>query len=873
MRALPRSVERAESFPVRLVTLPGGKPASAGTYDDVEKIARRQVDLNGQETWQDIPDGQPPAAGGGAMQMPPQPQGEGIPGATPGISAGAEPPRWDGGQQAPHVMSVPDVENDQGVAPSAGRVASPRPRAPWPNTYMDGYWPSGQEDIEQPPESSPGAAAGVPPSGMGPRAKTKKRAALAAIVKVGPEGYIHGYICVRPPCGRYHESTLDKKRGLVLHDGVKIGRVPSKDADGKYSAVHFRTDAAGVEVKERLPARYSTPREAFAAIPVYHNLQKLNEAATDHDAKESLATAQASLASGDLVDAAGFLENAYYRALENGDDSLASHIQHTRGAITDEDAPEPVTEPQRDWRAAVGTLPSTLDMNMHVNSAMQNAHDLSMSEDDPEFWHRVHDEAVSEHEVHVSQEPDAIVESLPASAEKPVGADLPEAALAPQLMSTAPLSPDPPQEAIDLVNEAKRLDDEAQALEKSDNAADRERAYYLKYQAGGIRDGNLSMEPGDPGYAPRTVPQVLRESGVPDDNFDAVMAARQKTTLLASNEEHRKTIAAEAGLTLAAADGKMREELRGIAAHRIATRTTNSGLEHILDDNAFKTQFETNKSKALKSNHTRAVFERAWFGYPESMNPAMRPVYGYVTDGVDRPAGIGVNDYFGFNTDQLSSFGITQVILKDAAKQRVTFNIGDSLNNSESSMPSPMLDPDARSYAAYDTGTPDPDRPGKFTYKHGIMQAIGLRGWNKDITSPKFRQHQYVEVQVHSPDGINRPLTPTDIDHVLFDKAPPKNLRDKLDTRGIPWKVWNAEAIAKDPAATAEEKSRALQVTQEDLAHTREEIARTQARLDEYAARHDQYSVDQFTKDLKTMTAVRERLEKGLAALQKTGVK
>jgi len=443
----------------------------------------------------------------------------------------------------------------------------------------------------------------------------------------------------------------------------------------------------------------------------------------------------------------------------------------------------------------------------------------------------------------------------------------------PAVKSVAPISADPPHEAVELVNEANRLDHEANTLDKSADPADRERAYYLKYQAGAIRDGNLSMNPGDLGYAPRTIPDVLRESGIDENDFDANMSVRQKAALLASNEEQRATVAAEAGLTPEAADEKMREELRGIASHHIATRVTNPGLEHILDDNAFKTQFETNKSQALKSNHTRAVFERTWFGYPENMDPSLRPVYGYVTDGVDRPAGVGVNDWFGFNTDQLSSFGTTQVVLKDAVKQHATFNVGDSLNNSEASMPSRMLDPDTRSFAAYDKGTPSIIEPGKSTYKHGIMQARGLRGMNRDYTSPNFRQHAYNEVQVHSSDGKARPLTPDDIDHVLFDKKPPQSLTDKLTKRGIPWKVWNAITIAKDPAATSEEKSRALEVTQEDLAHTNDKIAEFHISVATYTGGGGAYVEDQDKKDLQKMTTVQLRLEKGLAALQKAGVK
>ncbi len=182
------------------------------TFTNTEKSLRRQVELNGQETWQDIPDTVPPAAGGGAMSMPP------VPGGVPGFTAGAEPPRWDGSSPQPRVLSVPDDADDADWP--EGRARSERPHAAFPSgpQGMDGYWPGGRVDTMQPPVLSPGGTRGVPPSTVG-GVSSKASAGIvpeqvysseagdggktigplaSAVEKVGPKGYIHGWVKVIP---------------------------------------------------------------------------------------------------------------------------------------------------------------------------------------------------------------------------------------------------------------------------------------------------------------------------------------------------------------------------------------------------------------------------------------------------------------------------------------------------------------------------------------------------------------------------------------------------------------------------------------------------------------------------------------------------
>jgi len=78
------------------------------------------------------------------------------------------------------------------------------------------------------------------------------------IVKVGAEGYIHGFICVRPPCGKQPDklkaSDLSVKRdGTVVHkpSGYAVGHIGKNDA-GKYVTSH--SDAHVSNHKDRSTA-------------------------------------------------------------------------------------------------------------------------------------------------------------------------------------------------------------------------------------------------------------------------------------------------------------------------------------------------------------------------------------------------------------------------------------------------------------------------------------------------------------------------------------------------------------------------------------------------------------------------------------------
>lgn len=143
------------------------------------KRLRREVGLNGQETWTEW-EPQPDYSGGRVFQ-PHRADGTMTDG-SPGAMTGGEPPRWDGTEPDPVVEHAPDADDDAAY----GATGRPEPAsAYWPMAYMDGWFPSpAGHGTGQPPSSSPGAATGRPPS---PAGKASKPSKAAAFLKGAPK--------------------------------------------------------------------------------------------------------------------------------------------------------------------------------------------------------------------------------------------------------------------------------------------------------------------------------------------------------------------------------------------------------------------------------------------------------------------------------------------------------------------------------------------------------------------------------------------------------------------------------------------------------------------------------------------------------------
>jgi hypothetical protein len=191
----------------------------------------------------------------------------------------------------------------------------------------DSDWYGGGDDAWEPVSFAPKAVNG------------KTRIRLADLVKLGgPEGYIHGYICVRPPCGpQYKEAVHNKANGKILDgDGNRIGQQLKKnEGDAGYRARHFGKDIAGKEARTDLTAQYETRADTAKAVVLYHNVDKLHNETADLNARGLLKSARSALAAGDTDSAAMFLASAEARAGTLGDHRLESHIRDTRAAVVD----------------------------------------------------------------------------------------------------------------------------------------------------------------------------------------------------------------------------------------------------------------------------------------------------------------------------------------------------------------------------------------------------------------------------------------------------------------------------------------------------------------------------------------------------------
>jgi 8-oxo-dGTP pyrophosphatase MutT (NUDIX family) len=411
--------------------------------------------------------------------------------------------------------------------------------------------------------------------------------------------------------------------------------------------------------------------------------------------------------------------------------------------------------------------------------------------------------------------------------------------------SVAPLAADPPPWMQKARDRARELDDE---IEKERNPGGfTPRGDALRKEQSDILYGDPWRRDDDPGR--EGLESKVFESGIPD-------GVNRRAMLLASGKVYRAHLAAENGIDSVAADQAMTGELKNaLSGRRVAMRVTNSGLDKILSSGAFKTQFETNRSKGLKSNDARIKLESAQFGYPETLNPSLRPVYAYMDEGHDRPAGSGTKYLGDFGTDSLSMFGTTQVVFKDEVKNRTTFNIGDSMDNQYASLPSRLTDPQPGSFAAF--GKSD----------GGMVNPGVLKNMNRDYNGSDFRSHSFIEAQVHSPDGKSRPLTTDDIDHVIFPGMPPAAIRSQLAEKNIPWTVSNAKTIAK--AGTQEEKDHTLEMYQQDLQSASNRISWVTSYGEEYQEKYGKEwsGLDELPKIQK----IADQLQENIGVLQQAG--
>lgn len=273
------------------------------------------------------------------------------------------------------------------------------------------------------------------------------------------------------------------------------------------------------------------------------------------------------------------------------------------------------------------------------------------------------------------------------------------------------------------------------------------------------------------------------------------------------------------------------------AGKKVAVRVSSKTVEHILGAGRIKSQFETNKSSGKKDIDMRASVETTLFGIDDSpwQNAEKRPIYGYVAlDGI-RPAGIGSAELGDPSTDQLTQYGNVQVVLKDSVRSRTTAMFGDSLNEMREGTPSPIDDPDYKS----------------FTAGRGVMTSKSLDGLDRSGETSAFRAGSYAEAQIHG--GVSA----DDIEEIVFPTTPNAALKKQLEDAGISYRVLNFKTAAD---GSDEERANALRIAEQDKPFIEGEIVKLQKKLADPTYAGDEFYKKDLAKYEKQLKAIDDAL-------------
>lgn len=204
---------------------------------------------------------------------------------------------------------------------------------------------------------------------------------------------------------------------------------------------------------------------------------------------------------------------------------------------------------------------------------------------------------------------------------------------------------------------------------------------------------------------------------------------------------------------------------KAFASGPIGVRVPSSALPALLRDGRIKTQFETGTTLAILNPEFRAQKEEQLFGLPQDLDPAKRPVYGYVMT-----TGLGTVMKPGDEPPEfVDTFGDVRVVLRDDVRQRTTAMVGDSLDQLSSGRPAPVDDPDWRAF------TPVGEHP--LGWQPKLMKL------NRNYGSKTFNRDTYIEAQIHG--GV----TLDDIAYIALPTEPDAPLRRLLEQSGVSWRV------------------------------------------------------------------------------------
>lgn len=195
---------------------------------------------------------------------------------------------------------------------------------------------------------------------------------------------------------------------------------------------------------------------------------------------------------------------------------------------------------------------------------------------------------------------------------------------------------------------------------------------------------------------------------------------RQLTNVLKTVDGSVNRTAMRLGIDAEEVESVVDETFRKLVTDNdIAIQFPSRHLDALLADGRFKTQFETESSGGTLNTRIRAEAEELGLGIPADVNPAERPIYGYMDLG--QAARFNVHNY-----------GDLTFIVKDEVRQRATVTADDSLQN--------MLDGNV-------AGTPMIN-PGKAGWDRQVP-AIYAYAQSGDITDIMY-SFAYIEVQMQN---------------------------------------------------------------------------------------------------------------------------
>jgi len=184
----------------------------------------------------------------------------------------------------------------------------------------------------------------------------------------------------------------------------------------------------------------------------------------------------------------------------------------------------------------------------------------------------------------------------------------------------------------------------------------------------------------------------------------------------------------------------------------LRVRLRRDHLPVVISDQRLRNQFETGHSAGYFHPQARAELEHRVLGVPLAAAPAERPIYGYLS-GSDE-------------THALPSYGSVIATLRPSLRQRATFTLGDSL--------------DQTAHARIPAFAPTPLAAPELLSVDARIDLLGA----SDFASASASSHRYAEAQIYGGVALE------DVSTLEFTAGlgPSESLALELQAIALPWK-------------------------------------------------------------------------------------